>query len=526
MTALISADDLHSGPTLGSLYRQAFKAFPKRPALVDGNAGLSYAELEARCNQTARYLQSLELRPQSGIGLLSGNTADAVVMIIAAQLAGLRLIPLHPMSSEQDQIFVLQDAGAEALVIDTRNYHERGQLLASHGVVKHVLTLGEAPFGIDALASSATMDPTGFPVPGGPRDICKISYTGGTTGKSKGVVQTHRTSVTMLMQQLSTWEWPRKIRFLAATPLSHAAGSYLLPTLLQGGTMVLMAKFTPEDYLRTVHEQQITCSFLVPSQIYSLLDAPASVRRIDSRSLERLWYGASPIAPARLTEAINAFGPIFAQIYGQAEAPMTITYLRSDEHDLERPHLMSSCGRVVVGNEVRLLDKHLRDVAPGEVGELCVRGPLLMEGYLNRPDETATTLEGNWLHTGDMARQDEEGFLYLVDRAKDMIVTGGFNVYSSEVESCLAQHPAVASSAVIGTPDPKWGEAVTAVVMLKPECQADAAELMRFVSERKGPHMAPKIVDFATTLPMTAVGKVDKKSLRNRYWGAQSRQIA
>ncbi len=515
---------LFDGPSLGSLYRQAFKTYADRQAIVGGQTSLSYHELEARCHQLVRYLESLGLRPQDGLALLSGNNPDAVVTIIATQLMGLRLTPLHPLGSEEDQAFVLQDASIRVLVVDSSHYGERGLALQRRGIVEHVLTMGPAAYGTDMVEGASRMDASDTPLTARSQDICKISYTGGTTGRSKGVMHAHRTSVTMLLQQLSSWEWPENVRFLAATPLSHAAGAYVLPTFLRGGTVFFMDKYTPEAYLRQVQEHGITCSFLVPSQIYGLLDCHG-FGQYDTSSLQRLWYGASPIAPSRLAEAIRKLGPILGQIYGQAEAPMTITYLRSDEHDLERPHLLGSCGRVVPGNEVKLLDEILNEVPAGEIGELCVRGPLVMAGYLNRPEENASALAGGWLHTGDMARQDAEGFIYLIDRAKDMIISGGFNVYSSEVENCLAQHPAVACSAVIGTPDPKWGEVVTALVVLKPGAQAQARELMSFVSERKGSVVAPKKIEFTDHLPLTAIGKVDKKTIRSKYWAGQQRQV-
>jgi fatty-acyl-CoA synthase len=285
-----------------------------------------------------------------------------------------------------------------------------------------------------------------------------------------------------------------------------------------------MDKYQPDRFLQAVAAHRITCTFLVPSQIYGLLDC-AALALADLSSLHRIWYGAAPMAPARLAEGLEQIGPVFGQVYGQAEAPMTISYLRADEHDPKRPQLMGSCGRPLPGNDVRLLDAELREVAPGEIGEVCVRGPLVMSGYLNRPQETAQVFAGDWLHTGDLARMDADGYLYLVDRAKDMIISGGFNVYSAEVENCLAMHPAVASSAVIGVPHAKWGEAVAALVVAKPGAQVSERDLIDFVVARKGAVCAPKTVSFETELPLTSLGKVDKKALRARYWAGRDKQI-
>jgi fatty-acyl-CoA synthase len=515
-------DLCHQGSTIASLHRSAFKAFASREALVAGAVRLSYDALEKRCNQTARFLDALGLKRQDGLAMLVGNRVEAVVVGIAAQMLGLRTTALHPMGSAADLAFILQDANIKALVVDASQYAQRSEELASRGIVQHVLTLGRSHLGVDLVAASLLLDDSDVELAARPGDIAKVSYTGGTTGKSKGVVQRHQTAVTMTLQQLACWEWPVETRFLAATPVSHAAGACLLPTFLRGGTVFLLDKYQPERFLAEVQANGITCTFLVPTQIYGLLDCPAFAKADLSR-LKRIWYGAAPMSRARLMEGLQALGPVFAQVYGQAEAPMTICYLRSDEHTEARR--MESCGRPIPGNDVRLLDAQLREVPTGEIGEVCLRGPLVTSGYLNRPDETAKAFAGGWLHTGDLGRMDAEGYLYLVDRAKDMIISGGFNVYSAEVENCLSMHPAVAACAVIGVPHEKWGEAVAALVVLKPGADVGERELVEFVIEHKGAVCAPKTVSFERHLPQTALGKIDKKALRDRFWGAHSRQI-
>ncbi|GAB2479872.1 fatty-acid--CoA ligase FadD8 [Comamonas humi] len=515
---------LYAGSTVADAYRSAFQSFPGRVALVmpDGSSW-TYAELERRVHRMARYLASLGLRHQEGLAVLTGNQPEALAVIIACAFLGLRQTALHPMGALDDQAFVLEDASIAALVVGAR-FAERGAQLKARGLVRHVLSIGPSDLGEDVIAASAAFDGGPLPIAAQPDDIAKISYTGGTTGRSKGVVHRQRTTLTMTLQQLSGWEWPAETRCLIATPISHAGGSMVLPTLLRGGTLVLLDPYRPETFLQAVQQHRITATFLVPTQIYGLLDF-AELDRWDRSSLECIFYGASPVAPARLAEAVRRFGPIFGQIYGQAESPMTISYLRKAEHDLEQPGRLQSCGRPLLGNQVRLLDAQHREVAVGEVGELCVRSPLTMAGYLNRPEETAKVFAGDWLHTGDLARCDADGYLYLVDRAKDMIITGGFNVYSSEVEGCLALHPAVAQSAVIGVPDAKWGEAVAAVVVLKPGAAAGAQELIDFVQARKGAVNTPKQLWLADELPVTSLGKIDKKTLRARFWDGQARQV-
>ncbi|WP_287876639.1 AMP-binding protein [Acidovorax sp.] len=515
---------LHTGSTVAEAYQSALQSFPERVALVlpDGSHW-TCAELLRRVHAMARYLRARGLQRQDGLAVLAGNQPEALVVIMACAWLGLRQTSLHPLSALDDQAFVLQDADISALVVGAQHVG-RGLALQERGIVPQVLGLGPSALGEDAIAASLAFDGGELPIAAQPEDIYRITYTGGTTGRPKGVVHRSRTTLTMLLLQLACWEWPEALRVLVATPISHAGGSLVLPTLLRGGTLVLLDKYSPDAFLQAVQQHRITATFLVPTQIYGLLDHPG-LDQWDRSSLQYVLYGASPMAPARLAEALQRFGPIFGQLYGQAEAPMTIAYLRKDAHDLARPERLQSCGLALPGNQVRLLDAQGREVAAGEVGELCVRSPLVMEGYRNRPDATEEAFADGWLHTGDMARRDADGYLYLVDRAKDMVITGGFNVYSSEVEACLALHPAVAQSAVIGMPDAKWGEAVVALVVLKPGASAEPQALMDFVHERKGALHTPKQLWLEQALPVTPLGKIDKKALRARFWDGQARQV-
>jgi fatty-acyl-CoA synthase len=267
--------------------------------------------------------------------------------------------------------------------------------------------------------------------------------------------------------------------------------------------------------MSAIQKHRINCVLLVPTMIYALLSHPR-LDEFDLSSLETIFYGASSMSPTRLREGILKFGPVFFQFYGQVEAPMTITVMKRGDHDVDDPDRLASCGRPVPWIDVALLDDDLREVPVGEPGEICVRGPLVMAEYFNRPDLTAAALAGGWLHTGDVAVRRPDGFLRIVDRKKDMIVTGGFNVYPREIEDVLSSHPAVSTCAVIGVPDEHWGEAVKAVVVLRPGALVSADELRALVRERKGSIQAPKTVDFVSAIPLTPVGKPDKKQLRSQ----------
>jgi fatty-acyl-CoA synthase len=274
--------------------------------------------------------------------------------------------------------------------------------------------------------------------------------------------------------------------------------------------------------MQAIDQHRITCLLMVPTMIAALLDH-ADLGRFDLGSLETIFYGAAPISPQLLRRAIQTLGPIFFQFYGQTESPMTVTVMRKHEHSVNDLERLASCGRPVPWVSVALLDDAGNEVDSGLPGEICVRGPLVMQGYWNKPEQTRDVFKGDWLHTGDIAVRNADGFLKIIDRKKDMIISGGFNVFAREVEESICEHPAVAACAVYGIPDARWGEAVTAAVVLKAGATVTAEELVNLVKERKGSVQAPKIVEFITEIPLTSLGKPDKKALRAR--AAQRNEI-
>jgi fatty-acyl-CoA synthase len=302
--------------------------------------------------------------------------------------------------------------------------------------------------------------------------------------------------------------------------------AYFLPVWLRGGTNILLEGFDPEVLLDTIERERATSTLMVPTMLYVLLDTPGIADR-DLSSLRTLAYGAAPMGRERLEQAMQTFGPIFVQGYGQTEAPMQISVLTKADHvrAAQRPEILTSCGRAVAIAEVRIAGDDLRELPDGEVGEIVVRGPHLTLGYVGKPDETAATIRDGWLCTGDLGRRDDEGYLYIVDRKKDMIISGGFNVYPKEVEQVLFSHPAVADACVIGVPDEKWGEAVKAIVVPAEGAEVDPEELIALVKQRKSSVLAPKSVELVDAIPLTSVGKHDKKALRARYWADRARAV-
>jgi fatty-acyl-CoA synthase len=513
---------------LGHLLVAALQRNRDKPVLSLGETVLTGGEMAALTSQYVQAFDALGAGAGSGVGLLALNRPEVLVILGAGQTQGSRRTSLHPLGSLDDHAYVLDDAGITTLIIDpVPMFVERALgLLDKVPSLTQILTIGPVPdelkhVGKDLVATAATFDPKPLEaVPLPPEHIVSITYTGGTTGRPKGVAATAQTIATMTQIQLAEWEWPAEPKFLMCTPLSHAGAAFFAPVLLKGGSLYVLAKFDPAEVLRTIEEQRITATMLVPSMLYALLDHPDSHTR-DLSSLETVYYGASSINPVRLKEAIDRFGPIFAQYYGQSEAPMVITYLAKGEHDSKR---LSSCGRPSAFLRATLVGEDGQRVPTGEPGEICVAGPLLAAGYWNLPDVTAETFRDGWLHTGDVAREDEDGFWFIVDRTKDMIVTGGFNVFPREVEDVVAEHPSVAQVSVIGTPDEKWGEAVTAIVVLRPDVARDdesvarvTSEIQAAVKERKGSVQVPKRVIVADSLPFTALGKPDKKALRALY---------
>jgi fatty-acyl-CoA synthase len=513
------------GPTSSALVLRALRHWPDRTAFSWPGGSLSYAALLAMIGR----MQAVFARQPSAkplrMALLSANRAEAWAAEAAMQALGGAITWLHPMAALPDQVEQLADAGVDTLVVDAAAFHDRGGELAAQAAgLRTIWTLGPASFGVDLLAAAEGAGEASARDLARPDDVATLNYTGGTTGKSKAAVRRQRAHTAMCRAILCDFELPRSPRYLAAAPISHVAGTKILPTLLRGGVVYLLPRFDPAQVLATVQEERISMSLLVPTMIYALLDEP-SLTRSDLSSLELLLYGASPMSPTRLLEAIERIGPVFSQLYGQTEC-YPISLLQRADHDPEFPERFASCGHPISSADVRLLDSEGQQVASGEPGEICVRAPHAMEGYWQRDALTAETLVDGWLHTGDIARADPEGYLFIVDRKKDMIVSGGFNVYPREIEDVLTSDPRVGMAAVIGVPDPKWGEAVLAVVVLRPGAKIDTDALVRLVKASKGAQCAPKRVEVVDALPLTAVGKVDKKALRAPYWAGHTRSVA
>lgn len=515
---------LSAHPTSATQLLRALRRFPERTAFAWDSETLSYRATADLIGGMQAVYAAAGLQRGDRVCLLTSNLAAGWCAGMAAMASGMAITWLHPMGSFQDQLYQLNDFGTQVLIVDAGVHRARGGELASAATDRiTVFTLGQADYGQDLLHAVQRVGSST------PRDLSKatdigiVNYTGGTTGRSKGAVRSNGCVAASTVNILSDFELPARPGYLAVAPITHVAGSKILPVLMRGGTVHLMNGFAPDRLFDTIARERINMTLLVPTMIYALLDHPA-LDRADLSSLELLLYGASPMSSHRLIEGMERIGPVFAQLYGQTEGYPLAVLGRAD-HDARHPELFASCGLPTAGTTLCLLDDDGQEVAMGEVGELCAQGAQVMQRYHNLPELSDETLKGGWLHTGDMARADERGYLYIVDRKKDMVISGGFNIYPRDVEEALGGHPDVAMVAVIGVPDAKWGEAVMALVQRRPGATVTDDELIQRVKAQKGSLHAPKRVEFVDVLPLTGLGKVDKKALRARYWEGHDRQV-
>jgi fatty-acyl-CoA synthase len=518
-------NELYRPQLLPDLLITALARNGDRPCLYVGEDVLTASQMRDEISSYVQVFRSRGIGQGQGVATLAKNRPEVLCSMGAVMVNGCRNTPLHPLGSLDDHSYVLEDAGIDTLIFDPVFAERAQQLRERIPGLNRLLSYGQADVGENLVALAKSFKPEPLVSPDvDPEDLSALAYTGGTTGKPKGVMNTYRGSALMAQIMASEWQWPDEVRHLVCTPLSHAGSSMFVPLLLVGGSMVVLPAFDAGAVLEAIEQYRITTTMLVPSMIYALLDHPAFAGT-DLSSLETVFYGASPMSPTRLQEAIRKLGPIFFQFYGQTECPQALCSLRKEDHDPEDLARLSSCGRPVPWVKVALLDDDGVEVADGLPGELCVRGPLVMKGYWKKPEETSEALKGGWLHTGDVARKDRQGFLTIVDRKKDMIVSGGFNVFPREVEDVIATDESIAAVAVFGVPDEKWGEAVTAIVVPSGGAVVDVDRLIALVKDRKGPHYAPKTIEVVGSIPMSPLGKPDKKALRARYWAESDRLV-
>jgi fatty-acyl-CoA synthase len=503
------------GPTYVDRILELFAAHPEREAVVCGDRRTSYAQAREQVLRTANALQALGLRRGDVVALYLGNHPDLPTVELAVHLLGCRMVFVPGEPGLGEVLGYLRRAEPVALVIEPAV--ERSAELARHADLDLVLTLGPGDVGTDLLALAAAQPATEPAVRAGVDEISTVFYTGGSTGRPKLVLHRHGFYAGLVNAAARRRaESPTPQRFLVCTLITHSSGHIAcLMTLLAGGTVVLQDGFDAKAVIAALTDEVITSTLLMPPMLYALLDSP-DLPPGGFPHLGRLHYGGAPTAPVRLAEAIERFGPIMRQAYGLTEIP-NVTLMEPADHDLAVPGRLASSGRPLPGwVEISVRDEAGVEVPTGEVGEVWARSPAVMTEYWRDPEATATAVRDGWLRTGDLGRRDSAGFLYLVDRARDMIVTGltSANAYSHLLEGVLARHPGVRAVAVVGLPDEEWGEGIHVACVPHPDVRVDAEELRALALAELGPLYEPRSVTFLDALPWTTVGKVDKKAVR------------
>lgn len=503
--------------------KRAAARFADTTAIIDveQNVTMSYAELERRANQLANALLAQGVRKGDRVALLQWNGHQVIESMYALAKIGAIRVPINVRLTAKDYVFLLNDSGANTIILGPEFVDKFRSIQAELLTVRNIVCTRETPADFtdyeSFIGGASEEEPETIHLIK-PEDIFVLQYTGGTTGRPKGPMHTHETWVRMAYdlnrEVMNTEEGDVTLH---CAPLTAAASAFVLGVSFAGATHVLLRKFEPTEVFETIQRHKVTQTMLVPTMVQMLLYDP-SIRNYDLSSLKTISYGASPFPPAHLKAAVKYFGNIFCQFYGLSECMIPVTTLRKADHKVdgneEDLHRLSSAGRSPVSMDIKVVNENGETVKPGEVGEILIKGYLVMQGYWHRHEETQQKLRDGWLHTGDMATTDSKGFIYIVDRKDYMIISGGFNVYPKEVEDWLSTHPAVLQVAVLGVPDEKYGETVKAFLSLKAGASATEEELLQFCRGGLAGYKRPTSVTFLDELPLTGAGKLDKKALK------------
>ena len=508
---------------------RAVRFFPNYTATICGEHRQTFSELRTRVDRLAASLQSMGVAQGDRVGILLLNCHRYVESVLACFEIGAVIVPLNTRLAAEELCFIINDAECKVMIVDESLVSEIESVRPRLETV--TAFIGPSHEGYlnyeEVIQSAKTTAKRAVP---DENDVAALFYTSGTTGIPKGVMLSYRNIWMNALHSMIALEIrPHEIN-LHTAPMFHLADfPTILTSVMAGGAQTFLKKFDPTAFLQIVERERVTAVLLVPTMINYVVNHP-EISKFDISSLKRIFYGGSPIPAELAKKSISTIpGCAFIQGYGQSESSPLLSVLTFTDHITDpadpRSKRLTSCGRAVIGVEVEVFDENDQPVKPGEIGEIVARGPNVMLGYWKRPDDTAKTLRNGWLHTGDLGMVDEDNFIYLVDRNKDMIVTGGENVYSTEVENALYTHPAVREAAVIGVPDPKWGEAVKAVVSIKSGHTLESKELIAHCATKLAAYKIPKSVDFIDELPKSGTGKILKKVLRDEYWKGHDRRV-
>jgi fatty-acyl-CoA synthase len=496
-----------------------------RTALLFGGKSFTFRQVDRLSNRIAHVLGgALGLGKGSRVAILIDNCAHSMACDFAGVKAGLTRTPLNGRLSFDEHRAMIDKIGAVAMIYGASQAERAAALKAARPGLA-VYGIGDDAVGPDLLRLAEDAPESDPRLDQRPDDIILALFTSGTTGTLKAAQHSHETYSAVVRNVLANMIDPQPGEImLHAASLIHASGCFVLPYWLRGGAAAILPGFSPASYIEAIETLRPTALNLVPTMLQMLFQTPG-IDAADLSSVETIAYGASPMPRPVLERALALWGPVFVQYYGQTEAPLAICCLGKDEHVGASPERLLSCGRPSIETEIRLIDEAGVDAAPGEAGEIVLRAPFAMAGYTDPALNEAAFLPGGWLRTRDIGRFDEEGYLTLVDRTSDMIVTGGYNVYPREVEDVLSGHEAVASVAVVGLPDEVWGEAVTAFAVLRAGAAADEGALIGHAHAHLAGYKVPKSVRFVDSIPLSPVGKPLRRALRDPYWAGRERRI-
>jgi long-chain acyl-CoA synthetase len=511
------------------IYRNAI-LYPESEAFVCGPERVSFKDFNERVNRLIHGLQALGIQKGDIIGILSWNQLEYPEVFGAAMKAGFVLSHFNPRLQPQELIHVINDSEPRVLFLGPECVETIEEIRTHLPKTEFSLTFGDAEGQMMAYDEMLEDQSEKEPEPNIEEDDpLTIFYTSGTTGIPRGAVYTHREKMENTIMKALDIGVDYGDRHLVVLPMFHIGGdSHIWPFFLRGGCNVLTPQhsFDLAGTLQLMAEEQITDLHIVPTQLISVLTIP-DIEQCHLPHLKRIWYAASPMPTEVLRRGLSAFGPVFIQGYGQTESGPDVTILSRANHRASSeseggPSVLASCGQPCLGVHVRVVDDEGRDVEPGTIGEIIVKGKRIMTGYWRKPDETEEAIRDGWLHTGDLGYYDESGFVYIADRKTDMIITGGENVYPKEVENALYRHSAVHEAAVIGVPDAYWVERVHALVVLREKAQATEEEIIGFCRDQIAHYKAPKSVEFVDSLPRNPQGKILKREVRARYWDQEA----
>ncbi|MFE2110336.1 long-chain fatty acid--CoA ligase [Kitasatospora sp. NPDC059463] len=515
---------------LGRYVRRTAGHHPDAEALVCGPVRLTYAELDDRSDRLATALRAMGLDRGDRVATLAANRAELVVTEVALYKAGLARVPVNARLGEAEVAHLLRESEARVLLTDAGHLDTVRAALPGTNVKTVVCYDGPGELGPGYPQTLADTAPEAVDVECDERDTAVLHFTSGSTGRLKAAVQTYGNRLALLRKSVmnaDTRVGPGESQILAG-PVTHASGMPLMGVFFAGGRAIVLPRWDAEEFLATVQRERATHAFVVPTMVNTVLALPHA-RDYDLSSLRQLVYGAAPMSPARIRAAWELFGPVLSQGYGCGETTSGVLFLSTEDHrraiEGEDEELLLSCGRPLAEADVRIVDETGARVPDGAIGEIAVRGPDVVPGYHNEPALTAESFRDGWFLTGDLARRRPDGYVFIVDRRKDMIISGGFNIYAVEVEAVLHQHPDVHEAAVVGVPDEQWGEAVKAVVVLRDGAELTEERLIAFCSERLARMKKPRSVDFVTALPHNPNGKIDRRAIREPYWAGAERRV-